>query len=71
MDIQNKRISDEEFARLRQEVLAQWPTGKDVDLEKKMSTLAAILPKIEGMCGTLMLENYSDSQNGVIFQKKE
>lgn len=45
--------------------------GKDVDLENKMTTLAAILPKIEGMSGTLMLENYSDSQNGVIFQKKE
>ncbi len=34
MDIQNKRISDGEFARLRQEVLAQWPTGKDVDLQE-------------------------------------
>ncbi len=34
MDIQNKRIPDEEFARLRQEVLAQWPTGKDVDLQE-------------------------------------
>ena len=34
MDIQNKRISDGEFARLRQEVLAQWPTGRDVDLEE-------------------------------------
>ena len=37
MDIQNKRISDEEFARLRQEVLAQWPTGKDVDLEEAIA----------------------------------
>lgn len=45
--------------------------GQDVDLENKMTTLAAIMPKIEGMSGTLMLENYSDSQNGVIFQKKE
>ncbi|MBQ2061240.1 MAG: methylaspartate mutase subunit E [Oscillospiraceae bacterium] len=34
MDIQNKRIPDDEFARLRQEVLAQWPTGKDVDLQE-------------------------------------
>ena len=33
MDIQNKRIPDDEFARLRQEVLTQWPTGKDVDLQ--------------------------------------
>jgi len=37
MDIQNKRISDEEFARLRQEVLTQWPTGKDVDLEEAVA----------------------------------
>ena len=34
MDIKNKRIPDDEFARLRQEVLAQWPTGKDVDLQE-------------------------------------
>lgn len=44
--------------------------GQDVDLEKKMSTLAAIMPKLDGMAGTLMLENYSDSQNGVVFEKK-
>ncbi|MBR6523693.1 MAG: methylaspartate mutase subunit E [Clostridia bacterium] len=34
MDIQNKRISDDEFKSLRQEVLLQWPTGKDVDIEE-------------------------------------
>ena len=34
MDIQNKRIPDDEFARLRQEVLAQWPTGAGVDLKE-------------------------------------
>ncbi|MBP3304630.1 MAG: methylaspartate mutase subunit E [Oscillospiraceae bacterium] len=34
MDIQNKRISDEEFSRLRREILTQWPTGKDVDLQE-------------------------------------
>ena len=37
MDIQNKRISDQEFAQLRQEVLAQWPTGKDVNLEEAVA----------------------------------
>ena len=37
MDIQNKRISDGEFAALRQEVLAQWPTGKAVDLEEAVA----------------------------------
>ena len=34
MDIQNKRIPDAEFHALRSEVLTQWPTGKDVDLEE-------------------------------------
>ena len=37
MDIQNKRISDAEFESLRREVLAQWPTGKDVDLEEAVA----------------------------------
>ena len=34
MDIQNKRISDGEFARLRQEVLAQWPPARMWTLTK-------------------------------------
>ena len=34
MDIQNKKISEGEFSQLRQEVLTQWPTGKDVNLEE-------------------------------------
>ena len=34
MDIQNKKIPEGEFMALRQEVLAQWPTGKDVDLQE-------------------------------------
>ena len=37
MDIQNKRISEAEFEALRREVLAQWPTGKDVDLEEAVA----------------------------------
>ncbi len=37
MDIQNKRIPDGEFQRLREEVLTQWPTGKDVDLEEAVA----------------------------------
>ncbi len=37
MDIQNKRISDGEFEQLRKEVLNQWPTGKDVDLEEAIA----------------------------------
>ena len=37
MDIQNKRISDQEFEALRREVLAQWPTGKEVNLEEAVA----------------------------------
>ena len=34
MEIKNKKISEEEFAELRQEVLLQWPTGKEVVLQE-------------------------------------
>lgn len=33
-EITNKRLSDDEFRKLREEVLQQWPTGKNVDLEE-------------------------------------
>jgi methylaspartate mutase epsilon subunit len=34
MELENKRIPDDEFYKIRKEVLNQWPTGKDVDLEE-------------------------------------
>ena len=34
MDIRNKKIAEGEFMAMRQEVLTQWPTGKDVDLQE-------------------------------------
>ena len=37
MDIQNKKIGQAEFEALRREVLAQWPTGKDVDLQEAVA----------------------------------
>ena len=37
MDIQNKKLSDDVFYKERQEVLTQWPTGKDVDLEEAIA----------------------------------
>ena len=37
MDIQNKRIPEAEFEALRSEVLTQWPTGKDVNLEEAVA----------------------------------
>ena len=33
-NIQNKRIPDDEFNAIREEVLKQWPTGADVDLNE-------------------------------------
>ena len=37
MVIQNKRIPESEFNEIRREVLTQWPTGKDVDLEESVA----------------------------------
>ena len=37
MDIQNKKIPEGEFMQQRQEVLTQWPTGKDVNLEEAIA----------------------------------
>ena len=34
MDIKNECLSNDEFYKIRKEVLCQWPTGEDVDLEK-------------------------------------
>lgn len=34
MELQNKRIPDSEFYKVREEILTQWPTGKDVDLQE-------------------------------------
>jgi methylaspartate mutase epsilon subunit len=32
--IRNKKLSEEEFFKQREEVLAQWPTGKEIDLNE-------------------------------------
>ncbi|MBR2311256.1 MAG: methylaspartate mutase subunit E [Oscillospiraceae bacterium] len=37
MDIQNKKIPEGEFQKQRAEVLTQWPTGKDVNLEEAVA----------------------------------
>lgn len=37
MDIQNKKIPEAEFEQIRKEVLTQWPTGKDVNLEEAVA----------------------------------
>ena len=37
MAIQNKKIPEGEFQALRAEVLTQWPTGRDVNLEESVA----------------------------------
>ncbi|MEG1548648.1 MAG: methylaspartate mutase subunit E [Clostridia bacterium] len=37
MEISNKRLSDGEFYAIREEVLNQWPTGKDVDIDEAIA----------------------------------
>jgi len=42
MNLKNKRLSDEEFFKLREDVLSHWPTGKDVDLQEAVDYLKKI-----------------------------
>jgi methylaspartate mutase epsilon subunit len=42
MELKNKRVDDNKFYKIREEVLQQWPTGKDVNLEESFSYHKAI-----------------------------
>ena len=42
MEIRNKRLTVDEFMKQRADVLAQWPTGKDVDLDEAFAYQRAI-----------------------------
>ena len=42
MNLKNKRLSDDEFFKLREEVLTHWETGKDVDLEEAVEYLKQV-----------------------------
>ncbi|HZK00538.1 MAG TPA: methylaspartate mutase subunit E [Tissierellaceae bacterium] len=42
INITNKRLSDDEFFKEREEVLAQWPTGKDVHLDEAVEFLKTV-----------------------------
>jgi methylaspartate mutase epsilon subunit len=42
MNLRNKRLSDEEFFKLREDVLSHWPTGKDVDLQEAVDYLKKV-----------------------------
>ena len=45
--------------------------GQDEYLEEKMRRLAAILPHLEGMSGTLHLESYDEDTENIIFDTTE
>lgn len=34
MELQNKKLTNDEFYAIQKEILTQWPTGQDVDFEK-------------------------------------
>ena len=44
MEVKNKKLSDDEFFRQREEVLAEWPTGKDVDLDEPVAYQLSLMP---------------------------
>ncbi|QVK21133.1 methylaspartate mutase subunit E [Mycoplasmatota bacterium] len=39
MELKNKRISEEEFLKMREEVLSSWTTGKDIDIDEAIEYL--------------------------------
>jgi methylaspartate mutase epsilon subunit len=44
MEMRNRKLSEDEFFKEREEVLAQWPTGKDVDLEEAIAFHKSLPP---------------------------
>ncbi len=62
-------LFDEEYNIYLYYGSAEVRLGQDDHLEEKMTALASIMPQMEGMSGTLHLENYSDIDSGVVFKK--
>src|SRR5699024_3415917 len=42
MELKNKKLSEDQFFKEREEVLNQWPTGKDVDLQEAVDYLEKV-----------------------------
>lgn len=42
MELKNKKWTDEEFFKVREEVLSQWSTGKEVDLKEAVDYLKKV-----------------------------
>lgn len=53
MSLKNKKLSHDEFFKIREEVLNQWPTGKDVNLEEAAEYLKS-LPEEKNFCSKLL-----------------
>ena len=45
--------------------------GNSYLLEEKIDRMLRILPQIEGLYGTLHLENYSNQNTDIVFEKDE
>lgn len=45
IDLANRRWTDEEFFAVREEVLSQWPTGREVDLDEAIEYCRKIPPE--------------------------
>lgn len=52
MELRNKRWTEEQFLAVREEVLAQWPTGSGVNLEKAIAYHKTI-PESKNFCAKL------------------
>ena len=41
MELQNKKLTNDEFYAIQKEILTQWPTGADVDFRKQSISIKA------------------------------
>jgi methylaspartate mutase epsilon subunit len=44
MEVRNKRLDEEKFQKERQEVLATWPTGREVDIDEAIEFHKTLIP---------------------------
>ena len=42
MNLRNKKLTHDEFFKIREDVLSQWPTGTDVDFAEACDYLSQI-----------------------------
>lgn len=42
IELRNKKWTDEQFFKVREEVLNQWPTGKEIDLKEAVDYLRKV-----------------------------